>query len=126
MVGEFDISVEGLSGISVSRRVAPGEAVPALRWLPKSKTDGHGFVKIMHFPQPILRHNAHETWDEGCTLMWESSLASAVQQPMVYEFVVPYSIPWGWIMSAAICLISAVIGLILLVRKRRRSRGALS
>ena len=118
MVGEFNISIEGLSGISVSRRVSPGEAVPALSWLPKNQTEGHSFVKIMHFPQPIKKHNAHECWDDGCTLMWESSLASAIETPMVYEFVIPYPIPWGWVTSVAICVIAILVGLVLLLRKR--------
>ena len=124
MVGEFNISVVGMSGISVTRQVSPGEAVPALRWLPKSQTEGHGFVKIMHFPQPIKQHNAHETWDDGRTLMWESSLAEAVETPMVYEFVMPYPIPKGWIISAVICLTAIAVGIVLLIRKLRQARKA--
>lgn len=122
MIGEFDIGLEGLSGVSVRRRVAPGEAVPALRWLPKSQTEGHGFVKIMHFPKAVKHHNAHESWDDGRSLMWESSLANAIQTPMVYEFVMPYPIPWAWAISAAVGVIAILSALILLIKKLRAAR----
>jgi len=124
MVGEFNISIKGLSGISVTRTVAPGEAVPALRWLPKSQTEGHRMVKIMHFPRPIKDHNAKDSWDDGCTLMWESSLADAIGKPLIYRFVIPYPIPWAWVISAGICLIALGVGGVLLMRKRRSSRQA--
>ncbi len=119
MMGEFNISLDGMQGVSVKRRVAPGEAVPALKWLPKSQTDGYGITKIVHFPQPIKKHNAHDSWDGGRTLVWETSLASAAQAPMSYEFVMPYPIPWGWIIAAS----AAVIALLFWIRHLLKARG---
>lgn len=123
MVGDFDIHVEGLSGIEIRRTVAPGEAVPALKWLPKSQTEGHRMVKIMHFPHPITDHNARETWDDGRTLMWESTLADAIRSPLVYEFVIPYPLPWAWITAACISLAAVMVCIILLAKKRRQQRA---
>lgn len=123
MVGQFDIGMEGMKGISVNRIVAPGEAVPALRWLPKSQTQGHSFVKIIHFPHPIKEHNAHESRDNGCTLMWETSLTNAVETAINYEFVIPYPIAWSWIIGTFICvaLLTAWIYHHIKTRARRRA-----
>lgn len=120
MVGDFDITIDGLSGVSVTRTVSPGEAVPALLWLPKSQTEGHRMVKIMHFPMAITNHNAHETWDDNRTLMWESSLDSAIRNPLVYQFVMPYPIPWAWVAAAGISLVAIMVCIVLLVKKRRQ------
>ncbi|MGA0899068.1 MAG: hypothetical protein ACO3SO_01545 [Luteolibacter sp.] len=121
MMGEFDIGIEGLAGVSVQRRVAPGEAVPAMRWLPQSQTKGHRIIKIIHFPQIIKQHNAHESWNKGCTLMWETSLEDAIRTPIDYQFVIPFPIPWGWLMSVAICVIAILA--IVIQSLRRRSPG---
>ena len=122
MVGDFDIGLEGLAYVSIKRRVAPGEAVPALRWLPKAKMANHRIVKIIHFPQPVTDHNAHETWDKGHTLMWESSLASAIQTPLVYQFVMPLPIPWAWIAAAVLSLVAVIVCGVLLIKKRRLTK----
>lgn len=123
MVGDFDISLKGMSGLAVTRTVNASDAVPALRWLSKSNMEGHSFVKIVHFPQPVTDHNAHESWDGGRTLMWESSLASAIQGPLVYEFVMPLPIAWVWISAVVISLVFLVLLGFLLTKKRRPDRN---
>jgi len=122
MVGDFDISLRGMGGLAVTRTVKPSDALPALRWLSKSNMEGHSFVKIVHFPQPVTDHNAHDSWDGGRTLMWESSLASAIEGPLVYEFVMPLPIPWIWISAVVISLVFLVLLGFLLTKKLRPDR----
>lgn len=122
MVGDFDISLKGVGGLAVTRTVNPSDAVPALRWLPKTNMEGHSFVKILHFPHPVSDHNAHDSWDDGRTLMWESSLANAIQGPLVYEFVMPLPIPWVWIGVVVISIVLLVLIGFLLIKKRRPDR----
>ncbi|MDX1679751.1 MAG: hypothetical protein R3242_03375 [Akkermansiaceae bacterium] len=123
MVGEFEVGVKGLTHLAVSRTVNPGEALPALRWIPKSKLEGHSITKIMHFPYRIEEHNAHEQWDDGQTLSWKTPLASAIQGPVVYEFTIPAPIPWPWVIAAASILtllsVAAIWMLRGLIKKRR-------
>lgn len=120
LVGEFNIGIDGLFGVSVTRTVAPGEAIPALLWLPKSQIKGHSFVKIMHFPRPISNHNAHKHCDNGRTLSWETSLASAIQAPMMYQFVMPIPLPWGWIIAGTVGLIAVFMLTLKLLKARSR------
>ena len=123
LVGEFDIGMEGMKGISVNRIVSPGEAVPALRWLSKSQSQDYSFVKIMHFPYPIKQHNAHESRDDGCTLIWETTLTNAAKTPIHYAFVIPYPIAWGWIIGTAVSVVIIAAWIYRRIRTRARRRA---
>lgn len=124
MMGEFEIHIDGLSGISVKRTVTPGEALPMLQWLPKSQIEGHRLVNIIHFPYPITNHNADDSWDKGCTLCWDNSLANSLQKPVVYEFVMPLPLPWGSIIAITIGLVALfALGLVLIRIKLRSKRN---
>ena len=122
MVGEYNIGLDGLSGVNFSRTVSLGEAVPALRWLPKSKLKDYEIVKVMHFPDAIETHNAHEVTDNGRTLAWKTPLSSAVEAPIIYELIMPVPIPWGWIMTGMAVIIALFALAFVLVRRKLRSK----
>jgi len=122
MVGEFDVGMKGLASVSIKRTVTPGEAAPALGWLPKGQLRDYKLLQIIHLPNPVKQHNAHETWDGGRTLAWETPLAEAVNMPIVYEFTMPIPLPWGWLTAGALSLALPVTLLGRFLLRRRSGR----
>lgn len=118
MVGTLDVGMEGLA-MKVRRRIAPGEAAPALKWLPAAQLEGHALTQIIHFPHPVRSSNAHRTEDGGRTLVWKTSLPDAIQGPVTYEFCVALPIPWRWIGALGGGIVLCAVWWL---RKRRRLR----
>lgn len=119
MVGKLDVNLDGLTAIQVRRVSSPGEAAPALKWLPAAELRDHSLVQIIHFPHPVRSSNAHESSHGGRTIRWETPLIAAIQGPVVYEFSVPLPIPWLWIGLGGAVMIALLAWW---WRRRRRSR----
>lgn len=119
MVGSLDVGMDGLA-VKVTRRISPGEAAPALKWLPAAQMEGHSLTQIIHFPDPVRSSNAHRVEDGGRTIIWETSLADAIQGPVTYAFCVALPIPWAWIGALAAVIL---LGTVWWMRRRRRLRA---
>lgn len=120
MVGSLDVQLDGLSAIEVKRVSSPGEAAPALKWLPAAELENHSLTKIIHYPYPVRSSNAHSTSEDGCTIRWNTPLKTAIERPVIYEFSVPLPIPWRWITAGGMA-ITALLAWWWRRRKRRRT-----
>lgn len=125
LVGEISAEITGLMSMQVRRSIALGKALPALKWLPASQTQGHKIVHVVHLPHAAVRSNADEVWDEGRSLSWEASLLEAVEAPFITQIEVRLPIPWKFVLLGMAGFMLPVIALVLLIRKRRKRHANL-
>lgn len=120
LAGIFDVRMHGLS-VDFTRTVSPGKALPSA-FIPASEIRGRKLAYILHLPVVPTESTATRTENGGLTQIWETSLSSAMRQPLVIHFKAAIPIP-KWL----IAVISLITGLLLLsayavVGKRLRNR----
>jgi hypothetical protein len=119
LLGEIDVKRVGLT-VDFQRRIDPRQVfADGLISPSQSQMKGYQLQYIMHLPTVVEHSNAHETLNQGRTLVWRYELADAMKQPVETNFIAPIPIPsWAG---------PAIAGLIVLpawwiVRRRKRAR----
>jgi hypothetical protein len=121
LLGEIQVKRAGLS-VDFQRRIDPRQVFADGLFSPsQSQMKGYQLQYTMHLPTAVAQSNAHETRDDGRTLVWRYELADAMKQPVETNFIAPIPIPlWTWPAMAGVVLVPAWW----VLRKRKRSRQA--
>jgi hypothetical protein len=124
LMGQSEVGFHGLS-VDFSRRVDLSKALPGAIFIPQSQLEGHSLTTIIHLPKAASSHNATSTTDGGHTLIWETSLAQALKEPLVTSFTMPIPIPWSLISLVALLAFILVSTLYVYLRRRKRATAPL-
>lgn len=103
ILGEVRALADGRS-VSVTRSVSPAKAIPGAALIPTSQLAGHRLQTIVHLPSPARRSNATRTENHGRTLIWDHTLADAVQAPIRQELEISFPLPIKTILGGSLAL----------------------
>lgn len=124
LAGKFEVHRQGLD-IDFARTIRVREALGLASFAVRDDDRrDRRLTYIIHLPTPASQSNANEVLNGGKTLIWDSSLGDALQQPLVTRFKARVPIPRTvWLGAGLIGL--ALSGLLLRLRVVRRRRQAL-
>jgi hypothetical protein len=119
LLGEIEVKRAGLT-VDFQRRIDPRQVfADGLISPSQSQMKGYQLQYIMHLPTVAEQSNAHETLDDGRTLVWRYELADAMKQPVETNFIAPIPIPpWAWPAMAGVIVLPAWW----IMRKRKRAQ----
>jgi hypothetical protein len=121
LAGTLDFRLRGRH-VQLTRSVRAHTALGGmLVWLPRSELAAHRLVYQITLPKPATAHNATTTRDHGRTLVWDYSLADAIDTPPVMHFAADLPVPrWLWVAAILTAAIAATLIATLLRRPRRK------
>lgn len=100
LAGEVKVAMDGRT-IDFSRKIAAGNALPGIGFMPGSPMKDRNLTYILHLPVAAVESNAMRVENEGRTLVWDYPLAQAVKGPVVTRFKVRVPVPgWLWATGA--------------------------
>jgi hypothetical protein len=120
LAGIFKVQREGLS-VDFTRTISPGKALPSA-FIPASEFRDRRLTYILHLPVVPKESSATLTENGGRTQIWEQSLSSAMQNPVVIHLKAKIPIP-GWIFAAGAGALLVLGGTIVWLARRIKSQG---
>ena len=103
LLGEIQAIVDGRT-VNLTRSMSPARAIPGATLMPASQFSGHRLQTIVHLPSPARHSNATRTENQGRTLIWDYSLADAIQSPIEQQLEVAFPLPIKTILGGTLAV----------------------
>jgi len=122
LAGTFDFQLTGRQ-FELNRTIEANRAFAGGLFMPRSEIEGRKLLYILHLPEPPVESNATRTENNGSTLVWEYTLAEALQKPLVTRVKAQIPLPWWVDASGAAVAVGIIALMVRVLRKRCRSEA---
>ena len=122
LAGTFDFRLTGRE-FELNRTIEANRAFAGGLFMPRSEIEGRKLLYILHLPQPPVESNATRTENNGSTLIWDYTLAEALQKPLVTRVKARIPLPW-WVYASGAAVAVGIMALIVRWKPWRRFSNA--